>query len=45
MLENVYHLLGICSDHSHPSLLGILVGEVGSSPFFSYIYWRIKILF
>jgi hypothetical protein len=37
MLEALKHILGICGEHSHPSLLTLLASGVGISGIYSYI--------
>jgi hypothetical protein len=37
MLEALKHILGICGEHSHPSLLTLVVSGVGVSGIYSYI--------
>lgn len=36
-MEAVYHALGVCGEHSHPSVLTLLASGVASLPFISYI--------
>jgi len=42
MMEFLRHSLGLCGEHSHPNLLTFIVGGLGSTPIFSYIYYKLK---
>jgi hypothetical protein len=43
MLETIYHILGICGDSSHPSILLLSFSEgFGILPSFYYINLRLK---
>jgi hypothetical protein len=42
MLEFIRHALGICGEHYHPNLFTLILGGLGSSPIFSYIYFKLK---
>ncbi len=42
MMEFLRHSLGLCGEHSHPNLFTFIVGGLGSTPIFSYIYYKLK---
>ena len=43
MIELVKHALGICGEHWHPNIFTvILVGGLGITPAFNYIYFKLK---
>ena len=42
MIELVKHALGICGEHWHPNIFTILVGGLGLTPAFNYIYYKLK---
>ena len=42
MLEFIRHALGFCGEHYHPNLFTLILGGLGSSPIFSYIYFKLK---
>jgi len=40
MVEVAKHALGLCGEHSHPSLLTLLAGAGGGVTIFSYIKYK-----
>jgi hypothetical protein len=40
MLEALKHILGICGEHSHPSLLTLVVSGVGFTSIYGYIKYK-----
>ena len=42
MIELVKHALGICGEYWHPNIFTILVGGLGLTPAFNYIYFKLK---
>jgi hypothetical protein len=42
MIEVLKHSLGLCGEHFHPNLFTVLLGGLGLSPAFNYIYYKLK---
>ena len=42
MMEILRHMLGICGEHWHPSILSIFVSGMGLSTYIYYIHAKIK---
>jgi hypothetical protein len=42
MIEFLKHSLGLCGEHSHPNIFTFILGGLGSTPIFSYIYLKLK---
>jgi hypothetical protein len=42
MIEFLKHSLGLCGEHSHPNIFTFILGGLGSTPIFSYIYYKLK---
>jgi len=42
MIELVKHALGICGEHWHTNIFTILLGGLGLTPAFNYIYFKLK---
>ena len=36
------HSLGLCGEHFHPNIFTFLLGGLGLSPAFNYIYFKLK---
>tara|TARA_R110001606_G_scaffold124698_1_gene258138 strand:- start:5 stop:181 length:177 start_codon:yes stop_codon:yes gene_type:complete len=41
-MEFLRHSLGLCGEHAHPNIFTIILGGLGSTPIFSYIYYKFK---
>mgnify|MGYP001078162768 FL=1 len=42
MIELVKHALGICGEHWHPNIFTVILGGLGITPAFNYIYFKLK---
>jgi len=42
MIEFLKHSLGLCGEYYHPNIFTFILGELGSTPIFSYIYFKLK---
>jgi len=42
MIEVVKHALGICGEHWHPNIFTVILGGLGITPAFNYIYFKLK---
>jgi|TARA_R110001583_G_scaffold121902_1_gene273064 hypothetical protein len=42
MIELVKHALGICGEHWHPNIFTVILGGLGVTPAFNYIYFKLK---
>ena len=42
MIEVIKHSLGLCGEHFHPNIFTLLLGGLGVTPTFNYIYYKVK---
>jgi len=42
MIEVIKHSLGLCGEHFHPNIFTLLLGGLGATPAFNYIYYKVK---
>lgn len=43
MIEFLRHALGLCGEHSHPSLINALLAGTGIVSGLRYLKWRLKL--
>ena len=45
MIEFIKHALGICGEHWHPNIFTVILGGLGVTLAFNYIYYKVKKLY